>query len=346
MISAKRIITILGTLFCALAIGFMMQHYMQGADRNKRGPDVQVASVNHVQDVLPTAEAERGDAAEVTEENRPAAAAVASAIPAPPSPAPEPVLLPDQPVTLAALDDQPIDDMPKEEPAPRFGCELSFSAQPGAAAMVKLTLDAPCMANERFTIHHNGMMFAQTTDDEGRAEISVPALNTSAVFIATFARGDSAVATAEVSTLEYYDRAVVQWSGPEGLHVHALEYGADYGENGHVWAGAARDMASAAKGEGGFITRLGDPGLLNPQMAEVYTFPTGTALQEGDVRLSLEAEVTQANCGKDIEAQTLQKSGTGRMQARELLLAMPECEAVGDFLVLKNLFDDLNIARN
>jgi hypothetical protein len=34
------------------------------------------------------------------------------------------------------------------------------------------------------------------------------------------------------------------------------------------------------------------------------------------------------------------------MIARELSLAMPECEAVGDFLVLKNMFDNLNIARN
>ena len=34
------------------------------------------------------------------------------------------------------------------------------------------------------------------------------------------------------------------------------------------------------------------------------------------------------------------------MQARELTLAMPDCDAAGDFLVLKNVFDDLNIARN
>ena len=37
-------------------------------------------------------------------------------------------------------------------------------------------------------------------------------------------------------------------------------------------------------GEGGFVTRLGDAELFNPQLAEVYTFPTGTALREGDVQ--------------------------------------------------------------
>jgi len=53
-----------------------------------------------------------------------------------------------------------------------------------------------------------------------------------------------------------------------------------------------------------------------------------------------------SNCGKDVEVQTLQKHGISRMQLREVTLAMPACEAVGDYLVLKNLFDNLNIARN
>ena len=81
-------------------------------------------------------------------------------------------------------------------------------------------------------------------------------------------------------------------------------------------------------------------------MAEIYTFPSGTALKEGVIMINLEAEVTEDNCNTDIEAQILQKSGNARMAAKELVLAMPECDAVGDYLVLKNLFDDLNIARN
>ena len=43
---------------------------------------------------------------------------------------------------------------------------------------------------------------------------------------------------------------------------------------------------------------------------------------EGMIRISLEAEVTEANCNTDIEAQILQKSGNTRMDARELVLAM------------------------
>ncbi|WP_246162229.1 hypothetical protein [Roseovarius faecimaris] len=254
--------------------------------------------------------------------------------------------LPAEPVVNAALEDIPLAEMPEEEAAPSFNCEHMLSAMAQAAAMVQLTLEAPCMVNERFTLHHNGMMFSMTTDMEGTAEFAVPALSENAVFIVAFANGEGAVANASVTSLEYYDRAVVQWKGQSGMQVHALEYGADYGEAGHVWADAARDESSAALGEGGFLTRLGDPELDQALIAEVYTFPSGVAKQGGDVTLSVEAEITAANCGRDVEAQSLQKSADGSLKVQDLVLAMPECDSVGDFLVLKNLLNDLKIAGN
>lgn len=349
--SAKRIITILGTLFCALATGFLMQHYMQGPGQGQQAPGVQVASVNQVQDVAPIAADAQNTQAEVPEvpaqDVQVESVALTAAVPVPPSTAPQPDLLPDTPVTLAALEDSPVAaDLPEEEPAPAFGCEIKAYAVAGPAAMVDIAIDAPCLANSQFTVHHNGMMFTMSTDADGLQGFTVPALAREAVFIISFASGDSAVAKAEVDTLEYYDRAVVQWAGSEGLQIHALEYGATYGEAGHIWAGAEGDLALAARGEGGFVTRLGDASLFQPHLAQVYTFPTGTALADGQVFISLEAEVTEANCNKDVEAQALQKSGNGKMQARDLTLAMPDCDGVGEFLVLKNLFDDLNIARN
>lgn len=351
MISAKRGATIVGTLVVAFGTGFVMQNIMRTNQDAGQPAGVQIASVEPLAAMTAPAESGMTDAIPATPGGTSAvSAALAAAVPVPPAAAPQPERLPDGPVTLAALSDphEPgvIGDLPAEEPAPGFGCELTLDAQPLAAAMVRLTLSAPCLGGERFSLHHNGMMFAAVTDDAGHAEIMVPALSEAAVFIATFASGASAVASAEVATLEYYDRAVVQWRGPEGLQIHALEYGADYGEAGHVWAGAARDMASAARGEGGFITRLGDPDIFEPMIAEIYTFPSGTALKTGTIDLSLEAEVTAANCGRDVEAQVLQKSGTQRMKMRELVLAMPACDAAGDYLVLKNLFDDLSIARN
>lgn len=343
MIGAKRGVTIIGTLVVAFGTGFVMQNIMRAQGDAGRPAGVRVASVGSLAGMPALTESGATDAI-------PAPPVGMTAAPVPPATAPQPGRLPDAPVALAALSDPRtpggIGDLPAEEPAPGFGCEVALAAQPLAAAMVRLTLSAPCLGGERFSLHHNGMMFAAVTDDAGHADIAVPALNEAAVFIATFASGASAVATAEVAALEDYDRAVVQWRGPEGLRIHALEYGADYGEAGDVWAGAARDMASAARGEGGFIIRLGDPDIFEPMIAEIYTFPTGTALKAGMIDLSLEAEVTAGNCGRDIEAQVLQKSGTQRMKVRELALAIPACDAVGDYLVLKNMFDDLSIAGN
>ncbi|PWE36367.1 hypothetical protein DD563_10605 [Pelagicola sp. LXJ1103] len=229
---------------------------------------------------------------------------------------------------------------------PTFSCEYLLSAEPFAGAMVTLSLDVTCMPNERFTLHHNGMMFSQVTDESGSAEMLVPALSSNAVFIVAFPNGEGAVATAEVTSLGAYERAVVQWKDDLGVALHALEFGADYGTDGHVSADAPRDAAAAATGNTGFMTRLGDSALPEALLAEVYTFPAGMSGQDGDVALNVEAAITEANCGRDIEAQSLQLNQSGVLKVQDVTLAMPDCDAVGEFLVLKNLLNDLTLARN
>ncbi|MEM7598695.1 MAG: hypothetical protein AAF382_13455 [Pseudomonadota bacterium] len=370
MISARRILTIVGTLFTALAAGFMMQYIMDAPDeRGAQG--VQVASVAGVatqpltdavveNDIL--AQTPTLDEAEAPGRAKNAEGATAEPVetqaaaktinfsgdaPTPPGFAPQPETLPNEPVTVASLDDAPVNSiLPREEPAPSFACDTKAVAITSAAAMVDLIIDANCHKSAGFTVHHNGMMVSGMTDADGLASVMLPALTEKAVFMVTFTGGETVVANAEVTSVQDYDRAIVQWSAFDGLQVHALEYGATYEEPGHVWSGAMGELATAAKGEGGFMMRMGEPTPLSTHMIEVYTFPTGTALNEGSIELSLEAVVTEANCGRDLEAQVLQKSGAEPMRARDLILAMPDCDAVGDFLVLKNMFDDLNIARN
>lgn len=350
-IAPKRIVIAGGTLVSALGIGFLMQL--------NAAPQTAEPAGTAMSDVIEITELAAPDAA-VTPENGPdstlkdgleiSGITLTSALPVPPNAAPQPELLPDTPVTLAVLQapvaDSAIAELPEEEPVPAFACEYDLQATPGAGAMVTLELSAPCMINERFTLHHNGMMFTQTTDQNGYARFAVPALAENAVFIVSFGNGAGAVANAQVSGLEYYDRVVVQWRGDSGLQIHALEFGARYGDDGHVWLEAVGDIANATRGEGGFLTRHGATDIDDAYLAEVYSFPSGLAGRDGQVTLSVEAEVTAANCGRDIEAQALQIGSTGQLKAQELLLAMPECNAIGDFLVLKNLLNDLKIARN
>lgn len=329
-IKPRRIITVGGTLFCAWGIGYLMQTNAQEAPpepADLSAPEVVMLPL----DDMPKPELEISDITLTS------ALTIA---------APEPVFLPDAPVILASLaEDAPIAALPQEETAPTFACSYSVKAAPGAAAMVSLTIDAPCAANDRFTVHHNGMMFTDVTDEKGQRTLDVPALSANAVYIVSFADGEGAVAAADVTSVEFYDRVILQWTGQSGLQLHALEYGATYDEDGHVWAGDANELSAAARGEGGFIVQYGKD-LENARQAEVYSFPSGTTPRAGEVQLSLEAEVTAANCGRDIEAQTIQMSSQGDLKVQDIVLSMPDCSTVGDFLVLKNLLNDLKIARN
>lgn len=339
MIERKRLTTVGGTLICALGIGYFMQSTAQPPAAMQKQvaakPAAEKPEVNQQQALAPVKESNAiGEIKEIT------LTAAAPVLPKAPSPA----VLPGHPVVKVALDDVPVVQMPEEVPAPSLSCEHQLTARSEAAAMVRLQLDAPCMINERFTLHHNGMMFTQVTDSDGQSDFTVPALSKNAVFIVAFANGEGAVANASVSSLEYYDRAVLQWKGESGMQIHALEYGSDYGSDGHVWADAARDNSVAALGEGGFLTRLGAADVDNALLAEVYTFPTGVAKRGGDVQLSVEAEVSGMNCGRDVEAQSIQKGADGGLKTQDLVLAMPDCNAIGDFLVLKNLLNDLKIA--
>jgi len=236
--------------------------------------------------------------------------------------------------------------LPVEEAAPQFSCDIKMEATTKAAAMVALSIDAPCFTNERFTLLHNGMSVTAVTDKDGKLETTLPALSTNALFIAAFSDGTGASAQVEVSSLAFYDRVVVQWKGDTGLQVHALEYGATYSDAGHVWAEQTPGMEAAARGEGGFVSRFGDTNVANAQVAEAYTFPTGTAARAGDVALTVEAEVTAENCDREITAQSMQVSGGKNLKVQDLTLFMPACDAVGDFLVLKNLLNDLKVAAN
>ena len=223
-------------------------------------------------------------------------------------------------------------------------CAVNLGGRATAGAMVYLQLSAPCNRAERVTIHHMGMMFTQTTTRTGHLSLRVPALDESAVFIASFASGAGATARIDVPSMPFYDRTVVQWRGAAGLHLHAREFTNAYFGEGHVWADARGDLALAARGEGGFLTRLGNPSIPGALMAEGYSFPSRTATRSGNVLLSVEAEVTPLNCSDPVEAQTIEVRKGSAARVRDLMLEMPSCETIGDFLVLKNLVEDLTIA--
>lgn len=236
-----------------------------------------------------------------------------------------------------------ITEVPAAETAPS-DCRVEMGAQSSIAALVTLTFEANCAPYTRVSFAHEGMRFAELTDSNGRIEIAVPALAENASFTATLPDGASAEAATEVSSLPFYDRTVLQTEGRSGLTLHAMEFGAGYGDKGHVWAGAPSDPAVAARGEGGFLMMLGDPSLPDADLAQVYSYPSATSLHGGEVAMSLEAEVLRATCNTEVGATITRIHAGERAAVQQVSLPMPGCDSVGDFLVLKTPGNDLKIA--
>lgn len=336
----KGLLTAASTFTIALGVGFVMQNgesaqawygdapqqgVVQAAVQGEAQTsvlDVQAIELTAAEDATPDVAVAAGDAEE------PVVLALA--------PAPE-LTSPDTQDTLDAI---PEADAPDADEA----CAISVDTRTLPGAMVSLDLSAPCLPNERLTVHHSGMLFTETTDADGKLQVLMPAMQSEAVFIVAFAVGDGTVAQAQVDDLDQFDRTVLQWRGANGFGLHALEFGADYETEGHVWAESERDLGGIATGENGFLLQLGDIDAPEPLLAEVYTFPTARAVQAGNIALSVEAEVTQANCGSEIEAQTLERLTDGEIKSQDLTLSVPDCSATGDFLVLNNLVSDLTIA--
>lgn len=321
------------TLFCALGIGYVMQFGMES--------DMQTAQFSAPADVAVTDAAADMNVTDIVDMS-------STAIPKMPEDLPYVPPLQGGLVQLAASpqSDADVTPLPQDELAGGLACVITLQADPAAGAMVALSLSAPCHASERVTIHHSGLMFTLVTQPDGALGVTVPALSEDAMFIAAFGNGDGAVATASVPSLPFYDRVALQWNGNTGLQLHAREFGADYFTDGHIWQAAAGTLTRAITGESGFLTRLGQDSAPDALIAEIYSFPAGTARDSGTISLTVEAEVTQANCMADIEAQTLELHTGTSLRVRDLTLSMPDCDSVGDFLLLKNLIEDLTIASN
>ncbi len=225
-------------------------------------------------------------------------------------------------------------------------CQPVLTAETSAGAMVKLNMSSTCHSNAAATVHHSGMMVSTMLDSSGGFALDFPAMTEAALFMVELDDGAVAVASTEVPSLAFYDRVALQWQGEAGLELHAREFGANYMTEGHVWRGAPRSMDYAALGEGGFMVALGSPEIDGAQRAEVYTFPTATTRQNGEITLTVEAIVGEGNCNQSIEANALRTESERGLNVRTVTIEIPSCEASGDILVLNNLIENLIIGSN
>jgi len=225
-------------------------------------------------------------------------------------------------------------------------CGLSVSTTASEGAIVALDIMDPCQPHSRVVIEHSGLNLTGRTDVMGLLTMDVPVFENPAFFTVRMPDGASDSSLALVPDLGSYYRVAVQWNEDRSLELHAMEFGATYGDPGHIWLDQAGSVDRAVSGEGGFVMQVGSADVPLPMLAQIYSFPRDTLGDAGNVRLTIEAPVTEANCGQDTLARTLELEEDGRVSVIELTFTLPGCDAVGDYLVLQNLLHDLRVASN
>ncbi len=221
-------------------------------------------------------------------------------------------------------------------------CPVTLDILPQTSAMLSVTLIAPCQTDQRVVLRHGGLAITAKTSVTGSLFMDIPALETDAKVEMMFKDGATATAETQVPDLAQMQRFAVQWMDRDAFQVHAFEDGADYNQPGHVSAVTPHLPKAGIPTAGGYLTVLGDATVTLPMLAEVYTFPT-TKADPVDVDVVVEAAVTTTTCGRELLGETLTSHG-GSVYVTDLTLAMPECDAAGDILVLKNLVPDMTLA--
>ncbi|MGH1369975.1 MAG: hypothetical protein ACRBCL_15290 [Maritimibacter sp.] len=220
-------------------------------------------------------------------------------------------------------------------------CLVSMSGAPIAGAMVMMNFEAPCNGGEDVLFTHAGLRFTEQLDASGTMSLIVPAMMEDVTITAEFADGSRASSQFTVPEASQFDRVALIWQGGTGLQLHALENGDEYGDEGHVWAENPRLPVGPNARDGGFLSVLGSS--KDGFAADVYSYPSRT-LSEPDI--SIEAQVLETTCGTSIQGEYLRSQKNAPPVQTEVGMYVPACEAVGDFLVLKNLPQELKIARN
>ncbi len=226
------------------------------------------------------------------------------------------------------------------------GCDTTLSAVREPAAMVALTVTAPCSEGQAFTVSHSGIQVAGNTDSDGVALVRVPALMTNAEFNVTFDNVLKATTEIFVPELRNFDRAVLQWMTRDNMRLHALENGAQIGDPGHVWSASLHSATDTQQGKNGFVVYLGDAEAEIPFQAEVYTFPEGQMNRDGGVDLLVGVTVTEDNCSREVDAMTIQTNAGQTLIKTDISVKMPSCDQVGQVAMLQDKFTDLTLVSN
>jgi hypothetical protein len=193
-------------------------------------------------------------------------------------------------------------------------CAIDLSVTPDDQAVVQLTVYSFCRAEMPFEISHHDLIITGVTDVQGRADLAIPALMADASFSILFEDGGVAESSVAVPGTIDFTRIVFQWTGAPAEFLR-------------------KDASQAI----GTLTQLGSATSTNSHFAEVFTFPASYPVAEGLRVLSVQAEVSEETCGRQLDAQTFRIQSDTDPALKDIRITLPGCEHVGTFLELKKV---------
>jgi hypothetical protein len=194
-------------------------------------------------------------------------------------------------------------------------------------AMLGLSVTAPCHAGEVIRISHGALAFAVRLGPTGRYATTIPALGTAGQVEVTMDRGVRLEQVVPVPDIGTVVRIALQLRGRDGMHLNGLGQGAGFDAPGLIapWAPGPPSL-----GKGGYLTRLGDPTLDDPLLAEVLTLPASAEA----ARPMLVVEVSADNCARDLLVTVATAEGRAVPSTGAVSFSMPDCGATGQRLAL------------
>jgi hypothetical protein len=233
-------------------------------------------------------------------------------------------ITPEDPSETAGLTEADMAELLAEASA----CAIWVVVTPEPAAMLDLSVYAPCDADAPVTISHGPMRLTGTVGPDGLLAMVMPALAPQAEVSVGFADGRSQSDITEVPDFGMFPRVIVQWDGAPVLDLHAYAGGARWGEPGHVTTGGPVSATS------GFVSAMGGPG---GEQVRVYTYPAGIAPESGLILLEAEVAITEASCGRVLDTTVHLLNDDMPISRREIRVDMPGCDAPGGFVLLPDL---------
>jgi hypothetical protein len=202
-------------------------------------------------------------------------------------------------------------------------CSVTLETGVLRGGILALEVKSKCRPDQAFVVSHEGLSFSGRTDNAGEAMMRMPVMNSMAEVDVEFADGGNRSAKTVVPGMDGFVRIGVTWEGAADLDLHALEYGAERGGDGHVWEGSPSSMRKSRRSGGGYLMTLGEE---NGARSQVYTLPLPRFADE-EQRVELELDVSGGSdiCGRELPFRMVRGLGQDRISVQVMSVTTESC---------------------